>query len=383
MQATSGSLGGTHSKTKPRKTTSIFDIRPGEKQKEELDLALFLEEQSEAAVGVGVGAQTEAFLDLPADRPYVPKKTGVDASTQMDPEEDDALFDFDTEVEPILDVLVGKILDQSLMEVEQEVELKALAGRKSSLYAAKTQEVAAFRSAESVEVDKAQERRRIVDQRREFLRRQRTAVQKAASLQVGVEKAGSIVTDALAFLQSSGHFRDPVKDAVEASFLPDVYHRVQIRLSSVHTTHSLVDDLLAFTLHRSGDMVEERLRQEAAEREAERRRLEEEEKKKFMRIFVRLSLEAEGIETMIGPVVVRRDDTIGAAEAAIQRWLVDNPKEETASLMDGRSSKLRLCIEGQPLDLARSLWSSVNSGLPLELLPIGDGEGVDGSDKEE
>jgi hypothetical protein len=38
---------------------------------------------------------------------------------------------------------------------------------------------------------------------------------------------------------------------------------------------------------------------------------------KFMRIFVRLSLEAEGIETMIGPVVVRREDTIGAAEAKI------------------------------------------------------------------
>ncbi len=39
---------------------------------------------------------------------------------------------------------------------------------------------------------------------------------------------------------------------------------------------------------------------------------------KFMRIFVRLSLEAEGIVTMIGPVVVRRDDSIGAAEAAIR-----------------------------------------------------------------
>ncbi len=32
-----------------------------------------------------------------------------------------------------MDVLVGKILDQSLMEVEQEVELKALAGRKVSV----------------------------------------------------------------------------------------------------------------------------------------------------------------------------------------------------------------------------------------------------------
>ena len=36
-------------------------------------------------------------------------KTGVDAATQV---EDGELFDFDAEVEPILEVLVGKTLEQ-------------------------------------------------------------------------------------------------------------------------------------------------------------------------------------------------------------------------------------------------------------------------------
>jgi hypothetical protein len=97
---------------------------------EPLDLTLFLEEQSEAPATAGVGAQTDVFADLPQEGPYVPKKTGIDAYTQMDPEDDDALFDFDVEVEPILDVLVGKTLDQALMELEQETELTALGHRK-------------------------------------------------------------------------------------------------------------------------------------------------------------------------------------------------------------------------------------------------------------
>ncbi len=94
----------------------------------------------------------------------------------------------------------------------------------TSLYAHKAQEVAAFRAAEAVEVDKAQERRRVVEQRREFLRRQRTAVQKAAALQVGVDEASSLVADALAFLQVAavckpcavGCLRVPVTDCLAA-----------------------------------------------------------------------------------------------------------------------------------------------------------------------
>ncbi len=50
--------------------------------------------------------------------------------------------------------------------------------------------------------------------------------------------------------------------------------------------------------------------------------------------------------------------------------------------MDGRASKLRLCINGEPLDKGRSLWQCVNSGSALELLPI-DHSASDGDGEEE
>jgi hypothetical protein len=55
---------------------------------------------------------------------YVPRKTGIDAATQI--EDEDNLFSFDTEVAPLLSVLVGKTMEQALMEVEEYAELEAI-----------------------------------------------------------------------------------------------------------------------------------------------------------------------------------------------------------------------------------------------------------------
>jgi hypothetical protein len=51
----------------------------------------------------------------------MPSKTGVDIDTQI---EDGELFDFDMEVDAILQVLVGKTLEQARMEVLEETELE-------------------------------------------------------------------------------------------------------------------------------------------------------------------------------------------------------------------------------------------------------------------
>lgn len=52
-------------------------------------------------------SQTDEFEERPHTPDFVPKKTGIDASTQIEPS--DKLFDFDLEVEPLLEVLVGKV----------------------------------------------------------------------------------------------------------------------------------------------------------------------------------------------------------------------------------------------------------------------------------
>lgn len=56
---------------------------------------------------IEVDTQTDAFEERPQTPDFVPKKTGVDASTQI--EVSDKLFDFEAEVQPMLAVLVGKV----------------------------------------------------------------------------------------------------------------------------------------------------------------------------------------------------------------------------------------------------------------------------------
>ena len=54
---------------------------------------------------------------------FIPMRDSVDAETQIAAGD---LFDFDLEVEPILEVLVGKTLEQGMIEVMEEEELAAM-----------------------------------------------------------------------------------------------------------------------------------------------------------------------------------------------------------------------------------------------------------------
>jgi hypothetical protein len=65
----------------------------------------------------------------------------------------------------------------------------------------------------------------------------------------------------------------------------------------------------------------------------------------------------------------------------VQQWLIDNPKEDTASLLQNRSKQLRLCVAGKPLNQDRLLLNCVSTtSPPLELLAIGGEADADGDD---
>lgn len=64
-----------------------------------------------------------------------------------------------------------------------------------------------------------------------------------------------------------------------------------------------------------------------------------------------------------------------------QQWLVDNPKEETASLLKEGAPRLRLCLSGKPIAPTRPLLKCVDGTHgPLELLPVKAGADASGSD---
>ena len=80
----------------------------------------YLEELVDTVPESDVTTQTDAFMDRPPTPLFVPMKIGIDVQTQIE----DGDLDFDFEVEPILEVLVGKTLEQGLMEVMEEEELR-------------------------------------------------------------------------------------------------------------------------------------------------------------------------------------------------------------------------------------------------------------------
>ena len=74
-----------------------------------------------------IESQTDVFAKRPPTPEYIPRKTGIDNSTQIEGNGCwGELFKFDQEVAPIVEVIVLKTLEQALFEVNSEEELIGL-----------------------------------------------------------------------------------------------------------------------------------------------------------------------------------------------------------------------------------------------------------------
>ena len=80
-------------------------------------------EEEKKIVTADLGTQSDKIDYVDPEKPFLPQKTGKDQSTQI---ADGDLFCFDTDVQPLLTVIVGKTLEQSLNEIGQEDEIATL-----------------------------------------------------------------------------------------------------------------------------------------------------------------------------------------------------------------------------------------------------------------
>lgn len=80
-------------------------------------------EEEKKIVTADLGTQSDKIDYVNPEKPFLPQKTGKDQSTQI---ADGDLFCFDTDVQPLLTVIVGKTLEQSLNEIGQEDEIATL-----------------------------------------------------------------------------------------------------------------------------------------------------------------------------------------------------------------------------------------------------------------
>ena len=194
-----------------------------------------------------ITTQTDVFDDLPPPAPYVPLKTGVDVATQIEVE--DNLFKFDLEVQPILEVLVGKTLEQSLLEVQEEEELSHLKKRKEELEKEKVLEEERITGMERAEQAKWEEKEVHRLSETDRVAREQVLEQKVwASYMSKTLVDEPFINTVFDTLEDKGVFVDPVRRSVEEEFMPWVLHAVGGQLDRVAMSRRMVDDALKRTL---------------------------------------------------------------------------------------------------------------------------------------
>ena len=201
----------------------------------------FLEELTDKAIEIDQETQTQAFMDRPASPLFVATKTGKDTSTQID---NGDLFDFDLEVEPLLEVLVGKTIHVSMLELMQEEELEAIRREQEQFEDVRNIELAEVQRLEAEARRKAQEKDRRVVQEKQRVADRLLLEEKIAARAYSNQYLATLHEGVMNDLFDEGFFYDPVKKEIEDVFMVDLITDLRASVDSYHLAQNLVEELL-------------------------------------------------------------------------------------------------------------------------------------------
>jgi hypothetical protein len=201
----------------------------------------FLEELKDKPDEVTQETQTDPMLDRPPTPVYVPFKKGRDAETQI---QDGELFHFDTEVDPILDVMVGKTLEQAMLEVLQEEEVELMRAQQQEFEQRRKEEVLESQRLEAAEKRNFEEKERRKKQEMVRIRREKETREKLCARMFAKSFLSNLENRVFARLQDEGWFHDAVEREVELDFMPWLAEQTDKELEKHRRARAMVDDLI-------------------------------------------------------------------------------------------------------------------------------------------
>ncbi|XP_056422624.1 radial spoke head protein 3 homolog [Hyla sarda] len=202
---------------------------------------LYLEELSDRVEEKDMECQTDAFLDRPPTPLFIPAKTGADVATQILEGE---LFDFDLEVKPILEVLIGKTIEQALLEVMEEEELANLRAQQRAFEELRNAELAEAQRLEEQERRHREEKERRKQQQREMLLKEKETAEKVAARAFAQQYLADLIPSVFSSLRDNGYFYDPVERDVETGFMPWLMASVKKALERNELGRTVLDILI-------------------------------------------------------------------------------------------------------------------------------------------
>ncbi|XP_037305041.2 radial spoke head protein 3 homolog isoform X1 [Pungitius pungitius] len=214
----------------------------------------YLEELSDVIVAKDIECQTDSFLDRPASPLFIPAKSGKDVETQI---EEGELFDFNTEVQPVLEVLVGKILEQSLWEVMEEEELACLRTQQRVFEELRNNELAEVMRLQEQERRHREEKERRMAQQKEVLKKEKEVAEKIAVRAYTQQYLSGLLPAVFTSLTSQGYFYDPVQNDIETNFIPWLMAEVNNSLERRYAARNLLDTIIQDVAQKRLEMFTE------------------------------------------------------------------------------------------------------------------------------
>mmetsp|Transcript_122896 Transcript_122896/g.292325 ORF Transcript_122896/g.292325 Transcript_122896/m.292325 type:complete len:468 (+) Transcript_122896:60-1463(+) len=251
-----------HRANQTKKRPGTPEAVPGRKHMD-IQTDSYLEKLTDRVVEFEAETQTDFILDRPPSPLFMPAKIGIDIETQI---EDGELFDFDVECEPVLEVLVGKTLEQSMMEVLEEEELASLQRHQEDFEKRRNAELLEVQRMEAAEKRRADEVQRRVAQQAARHEQDICTMRKVLARQIASEHLQGLKGRLLQNLEDAGVFADVGSMAVETKFMPGLLQAVVQQIQNSTQEHALADAVISSS-------VDSKLQKHSAVLEIERRRL--------------------------------------------------------------------------------------------------------------
>ncbi|XP_067214611.1 radial spoke head protein 3 homolog isoform X2 [Linepithema humile] len=213
---------------------------PGRKH-EPVQTEIFLEELAEKPDESEVATQTDYFLEKPVISKYLPDKVGRDIGTQIEPGE---LFDFDTEVQPILELLVGKTIEQALIEVLEEEEIAALKEQQRRFLELHAAEKAEEQRLAEEERRRREEKDRHLAQQEEAIKIQQETEERVAAAVLLTGYIAELLPAVLEGLKMSGYLLDEIKADVEEGFMPWLMKEIKKEMGNMIESRELLMEII-------------------------------------------------------------------------------------------------------------------------------------------
>ena len=207
-----------------KKKETPYDLRPLPPARIEVNLTEFLTEQNKfKPEEATVKCQTDEFVPRPATPPYVPKKTGINKGTEIG---DYDLFDYDIEVQPILNVLLSKTVEQVCLEVEEETELAEI--RKFKTEYRKRQEDLRADWEEEVkrEIHRIKQKNKALKIARLKREQQVKTMHKLQCLNISKRFLQNCFMNTMSHLAENNFWRNSFKDQLEIAYKDHLYNKV-------------------------------------------------------------------------------------------------------------------------------------------------------------